>query len=325
METKQDNLSKIIPNVEICLGDKVRVRQNNKIGTLVNINYFLRKEQPFEVVTEDGDHIFCKPEDVKLEALKPQKFLIGDWVRTLDANHTVGEIIAYERKIEQYQIRDLEGHDNTYYDAGLLEPIQKPLYSVGEPVRVIESTDHFGELSTVVGIIWSDKMRTYCYRLENILGTFLEDCIEHGTTENEVEPKELNLAEILRNHIGRTFYCSLAGQYAKVVEVLDEGTCDTIVVELNNGDRISLNSDGSFFKGGDMQLFPTKENRDWVKWDKDYYKYVIVLNAFQSDNADLVKPGCRIMVRDFQEMQTIFCEIADFISKLAEKHNVKIS
>lgn len=66
----------------------------------------------------------------------------------------------------------------------------------------------------------------------------------------------LNLCEILKGHEGETFYNAISGSYIKLKSI--------------NGGIVfsgtSFNEDGSYVKGGECMLFPSKDQRDWNKW-----------------------------------------------------------
>lgn len=74
--------------------------------------------------------------------------------------------------------------------------------------------------------------------------------------------KTLNLCEILRGHEGEAFYNAISGSYIKLKSI--------------NGGIVfsgtSFNEDGSYIKGGECMLFPSKDQRDWNKWDKENNK-----------------------------------------------------
>ena len=76
---------------------------------------------------------------------------------------------------------------------------------------------------------------------------------------------ELNLCEILKGHEGETFYCSLLG-HDVVLRLVDENS----IRFMGFVDAYSFNPDGSYIKGGECQLFPSKDQRDWIKWDKEH-------------------------------------------------------
>ena len=72
--------------------------------------------------------------------------------------------------------------------------------------------------------------------------------------------KELNLCELLKGHEGETFYCSLSGDNVRLHSVSEY---DGIRFK---SCAYSLNSDGTYIEGGEKQLFPSKDQRDWGKW-----------------------------------------------------------
>ena len=74
----------------------------------------------------------------------------------------------------------------------------------------------------------------------------------------------MNLCKILKGHEGETFYSPIAGD-VKLLEIVDNCVlridCGTDN-EMSDPFILSLYSDGSFRKGGECMLFPSKYNRD---------------------------------------------------------------
>lgn len=74
--------------------------------------------------------------------------------------------------------------------------------------------------------------------------------------------KTLNLCEILKGHEGEPFYSSLFG-----VNVTLYGIQNNKISFY--GGHTDLLDDGSYIKGGECMLFPSKDQRDWNKWAKE--------------------------------------------------------
>lgn len=74
--------------------------------------------------------------------------------------------------------------------------------------------------------------------------------------------KTLNLCEILKGHKGETFYSSLFG-----VNVTLYGIQNNKI--LFYGGHVDLFDDGSYVKGGECMLFPSKNQRNWNKWAEE--------------------------------------------------------
>lgn len=90
--------------------------------------------------------------------------------------------------------------------------------------------------------------------------------------------ENINLCEILKGHECETFYCSLIGQDVKLEHVgkFVPDSCKHIVVITSTFEKFDFWDDGSYIRNidgkdsvGEMQLFPSKDQRDWSKWDKE--------------------------------------------------------
>lgn len=84
--------------------------------------------------------------------------------------------------------------------------------------------------------------------------------------------KNLNLVEILKNcPIGTKFYSSYLGKNVIFIEIYDNHIkCEysSQIDSLNCS--IQFRKDGSLYPGGDCMLFPSKEQRDWSKWQNPF-------------------------------------------------------
>ena len=82
--------------------------------------------------------------------------------------------------------------------------------------------------------------------------------------------ENINLCEILKGHEGETFYSPLFGENVKLYSVGPANGNGLINVQrtgkIQNGVITSFMDDGSYIKGGEIQLYPSKDQRDWNKW-----------------------------------------------------------
>lgn len=82
----------------------------------------------------------------------------------------------------------------------------------------------------------------------------------------------LNLVEILKDcPIGTKFYSSYLGKNVIFIEIYDNHIkCEysSQIDSLNCS--IQFRKDGSLYPGGDCMLFPSKEQRDWRKWQNPF-------------------------------------------------------
>lgn len=79
--------------------------------------------------------------------------------------------------------------------------------------------------------------------------------------------ENINLCEILKGHEGEIFYCPI---YRNVFLLNNEYGFITISPN-EDGDETTevLGKDGTIYEGGEMMLFPSKDQRDWNKWVKE--------------------------------------------------------
>lgn len=78
---------------------------------------------------------------------------------------------------------------------------------------------------------------------------------------------DINLCKILKGHEGETFYSPL---YGDVVVRLTTDTNYPIAITSKYGDTRILESNGKYGRGdGECLLFPSKDQRNWNKWDKE--------------------------------------------------------
>lgn len=77
---------------------------------------------------------------------------------------------------------------------------------------------------------------------------------------NNMENKELNLCDILKGHEGETFYSPCWGH----LELTKIGS-----YILYFDDTFKTDSQGRINDRGECIIFPSKDQRDWSKWDKE--------------------------------------------------------
>lgn len=92
----------------------------------------------------------------------------------------------------------------------------------------------------------------------------------------------LNLVEILKDcPIGTKFYSSYLGKNVIFIEIYDNHIkCEysSQIDSLNCS--IQFRKDGSLYPGGDCMLFPSKEQRDWSKWQNPFVDGDILANDY---------------------------------------------
>lgn len=88
-----------------------------------------------------------------------------------------------------------------------------------------------------------------------------------------MEDKKLNLAEVLKGHVGRTFYSPMYGDVV-VDGVYTEGRESCISIRRPSCKHYSavLDENGRYDDGGELMIFPSKDQRDWDKWIEENTK-----------------------------------------------------
>lgn len=95
-----------------------------------------------------------------------------------------------------------------------------------------------------------------------------------------MENKELNLAELLKNHIGERFYTTAYGDVVLEEIMTNVKYKDTLIVCPTSYivGRESIFSNGKINNAGEVVIFPDREQRDWSVWmsenKKDTYEEV---------------------------------------------------
>ena len=111
--------------------------------------------------------------------------------------------------------------------------------------------------------------------------------------------EDLNLVDILKGcPKGTKFYSSVFGE----VELLEikEGYLHPIGLRCFNGDRIYITVDGRLFPTykGECILFPSKDQRDWSKFERFWDKPKPKIEKFHPST---LQPFDKILVRDYPD------------------------
>lgn len=143
---------------------------------------------------------------------------------------------------------------------------------------------------------------------------------------NRLPNGDFYLPNLLKDFIGCQFYTPLFGCNITLVAIDDR--CETLPLhfELNDltvKETLSLTETGALYKGGECMVFPSEDQRDWEKWNKEN-KFVVSLNAFQQGNAALVGPGTHLRIHNPQELQVITDKIRQYMIELADEFNLQI-
>lgn len=98
----------------------------------------------------------------------------------------------------------------------------------------------------------------------------MTNVLETNLYENKIMNENINLCEILKGHEGKTFYSPLFGD----VKLLDSCYSEKYPIrieELSELRRTILTFNGYYSESnvGEIMLFPSKNQRDWNKWDKE--------------------------------------------------------
>jgi len=119
------------------------------------------------------------------------------------------------------------------------------------------------------------QLRDYYFINNNniidVQATLPEGYTEIILKESETEKPEINIAELLQGCEGITIG-SVFGD-VKFIEIDNSNHNQPIVIETDTRLRISLTNDGYWNKeskanGGEVLIYPSKENRDWSSWKK---------------------------------------------------------
>lgn len=94
--------------------------------------------------------------------------------------------------------------------------------------------------------------------LKPVLEKFKEDCDNINAN--------IDLVKILKEHKGEIFYSRFLGR----VEVIRIGHQTISVRQIGGSSDYVLDSEGKFSPEGEMDLFPSKECRDWNEWQKTH-------------------------------------------------------
>lgn len=79
----------------------------------------------------------------------------------------------------------------------------------------------------------------------------------------------IDLYKILKGHSGETFYSPLIGDDVILIKTDNKDPFargDITVKSIHSLDKYNFNKDGSYYRGGECMLFPSKNQRDWDIW-----------------------------------------------------------
>ena len=77
------------------------------------------------------------------------------------------------------------------------------------------------------------------------------------------ESESLNLCELLKDCIGKTFYMPLFGVVVLDYVIITPEGNDVLSFTVHDGKILVLRSDGKYCDNGELSVFPSKEQRDW--------------------------------------------------------------
>ena len=84
--------------------------------------------------------------------------------------------------------------------------------------------------------------------------------------------ENINLCKILKGYEGKTFYSPLIGKTVILGALNIEE--ESIEIYINEDERVYLYPDGTYYRGGECMLFPSKDQRDWNKWVEEQKRKV---------------------------------------------------
>ena len=90
-------------------------------------------------------------------------------------------------------------------------------------------------------------------------------------TNNKITNDSLDLTKILKNcPAGFPLYYSV-GRYVEFNRIEDGKVIIDVYVQ-NHTEPLALRSDGRMFEDGDCLIFPSKDQRDWNKFEAPWYR-----------------------------------------------------
>ena len=91
-----------------------------------------------------------------------------------------------------------------------------------------------------------------------------------------IVPKKLNLCEMLKGHEGETFYSPLYGNVTlETVLPINSNYLYKVEFRDNKDTKRCFTSEGkyvAYYNNSECTIFPSKDQRDWEKWDKENNK-----------------------------------------------------
>ncbi|MGL5958397.1 MAG: hypothetical protein ACRCZZ_07395 [Phocaeicola sp.] len=120
--------------------------------------------------------------------------------------------------------------------------------------------------------------------------------------------ERINLAELLEGCEGATIYSKVHG-YVKINSISKELTYG-IRITMENGNESSTTRFGELFESvGECILCPSKEQRDWSKWEAEREAEIASKMEYQ------FKPFEKVLVRD-ENTEEWFCDLFSHISEI---------
>lgn len=137
----------------------------------------------------------------------------------------------------------------------------------------------------------------------------------------DMEQKELDLCEILKNHIGETFYSPAYG-YVEIVEITKDlvpKNRHIIVIPTSRAmGNQTIRYDGTIIKDGELMLFPSKTQKDWYAWlnvennVKTYEDVAQILFLISKRSFRMAYDGT---IRHFEVNETNFLDVSNGTSE----------
>lgn len=106
--------------------------------------------------------------------------------------------------------------------------------------------------------------------------------------------ENLDLRRILKTcPKGRKFYTSVWGEVEFIEYNRESGDFIFEPIDMGNMDEVHINTDGTYCCFGECIIFPSKEQRDWSKFNAPWYKK-------EKFDPKTLNPFDRVLVRNFK-------------------------
>lgn len=147
---------------------------------------------------------------------------------------------------------------------------------------------------------------------------------------NDANDNELNLCVLLRDHIGETFYSPMVGD-VKLVTIYEDSSGNALIrtnIPHDEYDDLCFDCHGHYMTGGEMMLFPSKDQRDWNKWiEENVPTFECGINIFTKEKPDYhskVLKTVRVPFKDKRISADAMQELLGFVHEWVEKYNINI-